>query len=170
MDGIIIKISWEYFFGIMGVLLGIAWYSNGRFTKLETSMEWVKDALKEIKVSNSNEKNPVFATNSPVALTPKGTELLDASGLKKYIDSHKKELMKLCDGKESINPYEVQEHIFKVFNASVFEEKFYDQLKRFAFEQGADIELIKRVGAIYFRDIVLAEFDMKGEDIDKHAG
>lgn len=32
-------------------LLAIAWYSNGRFTALETSMEWVKNMLLDLKKS-----------------------------------------------------------------------------------------------------------------------
>ncbi|MDA9473447.1 hypothetical protein XI03_02740 [Bradyrhizobium sp. CCBAU 65884] len=51
MEGIIVHIGWEYFVGILGALLAIAWYSNGRFTALETSMDWVKNMLLDLKKS-----------------------------------------------------------------------------------------------------------------------
>lgn len=51
MEGIIVHIGWEYFLGILGALLAIAWYSNGRVTALETSMEWVKNMLLDLKKS-----------------------------------------------------------------------------------------------------------------------
>ena len=132
-------------------------------------MDWVKDALKELKINGNNEKDPFFAAHSPVSLTEKGTEILNKSGLKKYIDAHKKDLLVVCDGKEKTNPYEVQEHVFKIFSSkNIFSSEFYDKLKQFAFNKGTDIEIVKRIGAIYFRDICLSEFKMNGEDIDKH--
>jgi hypothetical protein len=35
--------------GILGALIGIAYYANGRFTKIETTVEWLKKILLEIK-------------------------------------------------------------------------------------------------------------------------
>ncbi|TWA90212.1 hypothetical protein [Bradyrhizobium stylosanthis] len=51
MEGIIIHIGWEYFIGLLGALVAMAWYSNGRFTALETSMDWVKNMLLDLKKS-----------------------------------------------------------------------------------------------------------------------
>lgn len=34
--------------GLIGTLIGIAYYTNGRLTKLETSMDWVKDTLSRL--------------------------------------------------------------------------------------------------------------------------
>ncbi|KRQ15344.1 hypothetical protein [Bradyrhizobium manausense] len=49
MEGITIHIGWEYFIGLLSALIAMAWYSNGRFTALETSMEWVKNMLLDLK-------------------------------------------------------------------------------------------------------------------------
>jgi hypothetical protein len=49
MNGITIYIDWAYFLGIVGTLIGIAYYANGRFTKIETTVEWLKEILLEIK-------------------------------------------------------------------------------------------------------------------------
>ncbi|WP_027576068.1 hypothetical protein [Bradyrhizobium sp. WSM1743] len=51
MEAITIHIGWEYFIGLLSALIAMAWYSNGRFTALETSMEWVKDMLLDLKKS-----------------------------------------------------------------------------------------------------------------------
>jgi hypothetical protein len=49
MNGITIYVDWTYFLGIVGTLIGIAYYANGRFTKIETTIEWLKQILLEIK-------------------------------------------------------------------------------------------------------------------------
>jgi hypothetical protein len=49
MNGITIYVDWAYFLGIVGTLIGIAYYANGRFTKIETTVEWLKEILLEIK-------------------------------------------------------------------------------------------------------------------------
>ena len=45
MSELSIHIGWEYFLGVIGTLIGIAYYTNGRLTRLETTVDWVKDAL-----------------------------------------------------------------------------------------------------------------------------
>jgi hypothetical protein len=49
MNGITIYVDWQYFLGILGALIGMAYYANGRFTKIETTVEWLKELLLEIK-------------------------------------------------------------------------------------------------------------------------
>ena len=49
MNGITIYIDWPYFLGIVGTLIAIAYYANGRFIKIETTVDWLKDTLLEIK-------------------------------------------------------------------------------------------------------------------------
>src|SRR5215475_4964645 len=56
MNGIIIYVDWAYFLGIVGTLIGIAYYANGRFTKIETTVEWLKEILLEIKDRLENGK------------------------------------------------------------------------------------------------------------------
>jgi hypothetical protein len=46
MDGIVININWEYFLGLIGTIIGIAYYANGRLARLETSVEWLKEAIR----------------------------------------------------------------------------------------------------------------------------
>ena len=168
MQELIIKIDWVYFLGIMGALIGFAWYSGSRFGVLETDMKWVKDRLNDIKINTENQLIGAFARQSPVSLTDIGKRTLDESGLKKWIDDNKDNLLSFCDEKKTTNPYEVQEHIFKQFDTLKFDDTFGDKLKQFAFDKGFSMSILRRVGAIHFRDVCLENFKMKVEDIDKH--
>jgi hypothetical protein len=49
MNRITIYVDWAYFLGIVGTLIGIAYYANGRITKIGTTVEWLKEILLEIK-------------------------------------------------------------------------------------------------------------------------
>jgi hypothetical protein len=49
MSGLTIYVDWQYFLGILGALIGMAYYANGRFTKIETTVEWLKDILLDIQ-------------------------------------------------------------------------------------------------------------------------
>ena len=66
MNGITIYIDWPYFLGIVGTLIAIAYYANGRFTKLETTVEWLKETLLEIKSTVEDEMiQQASDSNSP---------------------------------------------------------------------------------------------------------
>ena len=52
MTNLIINVNWEYFLGVVGTVIALAYYANGRFTKLETSVEWLKDAMRELTLSS----------------------------------------------------------------------------------------------------------------------
>jgi hypothetical protein len=71
MNGITIYVDWAYFLGIVGTLIGIAYYANGRFTKIETTIEWLKETLIEIKSrledgTGPSQANPHFRDSSPL--------------------------------------------------------------------------------------------------------
>ena len=168
MGGLTIQIDWQYFLGIMFGLIVVAWYSNGRFTALETSMVWVKETLRDIKTGADNAANPAFAANSPVDLNETGKVWVVQSGLKEYIDSNSDYFLKECDGTKDTNPYEVQKHTFKLFDDINFDPAFEDRLKKFAFDKGTTMAVLRRVGGIYLRNICLERFGMKRDDIDKH--
>lgn len=170
MQTISINIEWSYFLGIMGSLIFIAWYTSARFTVLETSMQWVKDILNDIKTASDNTgpNKSAFGSLSPINLTPIGEDWLIKSGLKEYLGTHKDKLMKTCEDKRGTNPYEVQKYIFRIFDTLEFEPDFEDKLKKFAFEKGTTMNIMRRVGAIHFRNVCLDQFGMNKEDIDRH--
>ena len=89
MDTLTIQISWEYALGIIGTIIAssasIAWYASGRFAALETSMEWVKSTLIELKVAidKMNPSRPAFGASSPIDLKPAGGPSRNAPDLRK---------------------------------------------------------------------------------------
>ena len=168
MSSLTITIGWEYFLGIMVALIVVAWYSNGRFTALETSMEWVKELLKEVKLASDNAATPAFAAQSPVNLNALGDTFLLQSGLKEYIDKNKDFFLDECRTKGSANPYEVQQYSFKLMDEYKFDEAFYDRIKKFAFDKGTTPAILRRVGGIYLRNVCLDSLGMERDDIDQH--
>ena len=175
MDSINITIDWVYFLGIMGVLLLIAWNASGKFSKLETDMTWVKKdmgwikkTLNELKLGNDNKSTSAFMAHSPVSLTDKGISILNESGMKAFVDTSESILSKKCLACSSKNPYQIQQHIFDLFDSLKFPEKEFAEFQHFAFEKGISIEIIRRVGAIYYRDIFLKNNGHDRSDIDKH--
>ena len=59
MSDLVINISWEYFLGFIGSSILLAYYANGRFTRLETDVqmlaELVKAGLVSIRFGTSGE-------------------------------------------------------------------------------------------------------------------
>lgn len=67
MSELSIHIGWEYFLGVIGTLIGIAYYTNGRLTRLETTVEWMKDTLTRLMTkfespSEDHDKPPSVVT------------------------------------------------------------------------------------------------------------
>ena len=69
MNGITIYIDWPYFLSIVGTLIGVAYYAKGRFTKIETTVEWLKDILLDIKarLEDRGEIKPVGSKKGRVS-------------------------------------------------------------------------------------------------------
>ncbi len=160
---ITLNISWEWALGIIGTLLLIAWKTSGRFSAIETGLQWIVDRLKDLKIDIDNVRNQAFQNNSALALTPKGKVWLNDSGLKNYIDDNLSVLQKSCLAQKETNAYEAQQRIFSLFDNMEFDRSFDDKLKQYAYEQGISMEVLRRIGAIYFRDLSLG--DVKGNII-----
>lgn len=161
----IIDIGWEYFLGIMVSLILIAWYSNGRFTKVETLIETIEKRLTKFEGKSTD----AFGNSSPLSLLDKGLKVLEESGLKEYIDKDSNNLFENCNVKHKFDtPYDVQESAFKFFDELKFDTAMESKLKNTAFDYGMSMDVIRRIGGIYFRDACLKRLKMKEEDIDKH--
>lgn len=153
--------------GIIATIIGGvgwgAWYSATRLTRVETKVDGFDNRLTNLEGRLDN----AFASRSPVALLPKGQIILEDSGLKKYIDDKKEELLAQCRSKnEMTNPYDIQDVAFKFFDQINFEE-FESSLKNSAFKHGVSMDTVRRIGGIYFRDICLTAHNFKPEDLDK---
>jgi hypothetical protein len=150
-----INIGWEYFFGIIGTLVALAYYANGRFTRIETNVEWLTEAVRDLSIKAENVSALAFGSHSPVSLTETGEQLLRDSGLKAYIDRRREELTTQIGVFTALDLYTVQQRAFHFFGHLSLESSFARHLDRFAFRKGVSTDLLRRVGAIYLRDVAV---------------
>lgn len=162
MEELVIKIDWIWFLGIIGTLITIAFIAGGKFSKLETSISWIKETVTKLEGRMDN----AFGSASPVKLMEKGLDVLNSSGLKEYIDKNQDALISNCGLTKLHNQYDIQEKAFNCLDRFDFGD-FENKLKKVSFERGMSIEIIRRIGGIYFRDILLAKNGFAPEDLDK---
>ncbi len=151
-----INISWEYFLGIFGTLIALAYYASGRLTRLETNFDWLADAVRDLTIKTENISAKAFDVGSPISLTATGEQLLRDSGLKSYIDRYRDELSTPLRARAPFDLYTIQESAFRLFACVSLEDSFARQLNKFAYRNGTSTDLLRRVGAIYLRDIAVA--------------
>lgn len=150
-----INIGWEYALGIIGALIALAYYANGRFTRLETNFDWLADAVRDLTIKLENVSSRAFEIASPVSLTATGEQFLRDSGLKSYIDRRRDELLAQLEVRVPLDSYIIQKDAFHLFDRISFNEPFTRQLNAYAFRRGVSTHLLRRVGAIYLRDIAV---------------
>jgi hypothetical protein len=153
MDNVAINISWEFFLGVMGCLIVIAYYANWRFTGLETDVDWLKETISELLINAENIRTKLFKNGSPVSLTATGYHVLQRSGLKSYIDTKRSRLLSALNPGASADPYELQRRAFRLLGRFSFEEIVAHHLNNYAFSNGISPALLRRIAAIYLRDI-----------------
>ena len=151
-----ININWEYFLGIFGTLITIAYYANGRLTRLETNFDWLSDAVRDLIIKTENASARAFEIGSPISLTATGEQLLRDSGLKSYIDNRRDVLTDGLRAQAPFDLYAIQESAFRMFDRISLDDAFARHLNKFAFRNGTSTDLLRRVGAIYLRDIAVA--------------
>jgi hypothetical protein len=76
-----INIGWEWALGIIGILILMAWNGSARFTALETSMEWVKATLNELRIALSD-----ILSDRPGKSTTKRLPEGDIGGLRRLLE------------------------------------------------------------------------------------
>lgn len=150
-------------FSGIGLLVVGAWYLSGRLTRVETKVDGFDTRLTNFEGRLDN----AYGSASPISLKPTGTKALEESGLKKWIDDNKEHLLSECESKNNMkNQYDIQECAFKFFDTVDFRD-FNEKVKQHAFLYGWSVETMRRVGGIYFRDILLKKYKFKPEDLDK---
>jgi hypothetical protein len=153
---LIIDINWEFFLGILGTLIALSYYANGRLTRIETNFEWLQNAVRDLSIRLENFSAQAFDIHSSVSLTATGEQLLRDSGLKSYIDRHRDHLTSLLHVKPPLEPHLIQDSAFRLFDRISFDGSFGRRLHKFAYASGTSMQLLRRVGAIYLRDIAVA--------------
>jgi hypothetical protein len=157
MNDVIININWEYFLGLVGTLIALAYYANGRFTRLETSVEWLTETFRGLKIASENSAAKLFGTHSPIALTRAGEDILFESGLKSYIDARRKRLTSKCRSHRILDRYQAQVSASRLFAKLTLDQSFEHHLNEFAFSHGLSQDLLREVGAVYLRDLISQE-------------
>jgi hypothetical protein len=153
MSDLMINIGWEYFLGIIGSVVALAYYASARFTRLETDVQWLSDTVRELTLRAENISTKLFAATSPVSLTLAGQRHLEESGLRSYIDCRKATLVAQLRAIPSFDRYRVQDAAFRLFASIRFDAAYERRFKKFAFESGISTDLLRRLGGIYLRDL-----------------
>jgi len=162
--------------GVIGIVVavlavGIAWGTLKASVKnIDLSIKEIKPDLKDIRerfFTLEGKLSGTFGASSPVSLLQKGQDVLEKSGLKKYIEDNKALFIKkCCDGGTLTNQYDIQIMAFDFFDKLDFGD-FEPKLKEASFQYGMGVETLRRIGGIYFRDILLEKYNFKPEDLDK---
>ncbi len=167
MTDLIINIGIFQTIGIIATicasLVSLAWAASARFTKTEILLLGLDNRLTTIEGKFSG----AFKSKSPISLQPKGQEMLIKSGLKSYIDNNKDSLLRRCHEINSLKTaYDVQEATFACFDKINFDLHLETQIKNVAFSEGFTVEVLRRVGGIYFRDVCLRDLNLNVKDLD----
>lgn len=146
--------------------------------KLQTLDTLEKTVEKELKPDLKNVRERFSALEgklsgytksfSPIALTPEGEALLTGSGLKEYINQHQDAMLRFCNENLDMDTaYDIQESVFYYFEHELTFHPAYDiHLKDYAYSEGISIEALRRLGAIYFRDICLTRLGKNINEVE----
>jgi len=130
----------------------------------------IKVDLKDVRerfAALEGKASDLFKGQSPISLTSKGSQFLNNSGLKQYIDDNIERLVDTCSkNKNMVTAYDVQQASFDFFDRYNFPKEIENVLKTYAFNQGISMDIIRRIGAIYFRDLCLEKMNFRPEDLD----
>jgi hypothetical protein len=155
-DMLTINIGWEFFLGIIGTIIALAYYSNGRLTRMETNFDWLANAVRDLTIKTEDLSARAFDASSPISLTATGEQLLRDSGFRSYIDRHRDELTTQLRANTAFDLYTIQESAFRLLDRISLDDSFARHLNKFAYRNGTSTDLLRRVGAIYLRDIAVA--------------
>jgi hypothetical protein len=154
MTDLVINVSWEYFLGIVGSIMALAYYAGVRFTRIDSDVQWLSEAVRDLTIKAENISSKLFQNGSPLSLTFVGQLHLEHSGLKSYIERHKEELVRQLRGSSRFDLYRIQDAAFRLLAHIPFDPAFERRLRKFAFDRGISTDLLRRLGAIYLRDVV----------------
>src|SRR5579872_3011190 len=112
MESLIINISWENFLGFISSLLAIVFFTNVRFTALETDIGWLNEMISELSIKAENVSAKLFKNGSPVSLTTTGYHVLARCGLRSFVDAHRRTLLAALDAENVPDLYEIQRRAF----------------------------------------------------------
>ena len=116
-----------------------------------TNVDWLKETISELLINAENVRTKLFKNSSPVALTATGYHVLKRSGLRSYVDSKRQTLVPAL--RSSSDRYELQVKAFQLLARLRLEDAVASHLNSYAFANGISTDLLRRVAAIYLRDL-----------------
>ncbi|MEA2715646.1 MAG: hypothetical protein QOG91_674 [Candidatus Parcubacteria bacterium] len=164
MNALSINIDLIYFLGIIGTLIGLAWYASARLTRVETKLEGLDTRLSILEGRGRD----FFKYDSPITLSDEGEQHLIESGLKKYIEDNKEDFFGQCAAEHDLSTaYDIQEAAFRFFDEHEFEPQFEITLKEYAYNQGVELSVLRRVAGVYLRNLLLEKMGAEEKDLDQ---
>lgn len=154
--------SWQAV-GLGGTVLVGAWWIGNHFGSLKEAVRQFGERLTNLE----GRVDLAFKSSSPLTLLPKGEKILNESNLKKWIDDRKDHLIDRCKAEGSTsNPYDIQTAAFRIFDEIDFGD-FEAELKTAAYNAGVPMNIVRRIGGIYFRDVCLQEHGYDKKSLDE---
>ena len=98
---------------------------------------------------------------SPLSLTDQGTLLLINSGMQKYIEDNKDELLKSFDGVDV--PLDIQDRAKEIMREKI---QSNTDVKNYIFKEGLSVEDVASVAGVALRDIVLKSKNIDIKNLD----
>ncbi|PIR04778.1 MAG: hypothetical protein COV57_02605 [Candidatus Liptonbacteria bacterium CG11_big_fil_rev_8_21_14_0_20_35_14] len=148
-----------YFFIIIGLVVICSSYITSFLLRLEKRIDFLSNVLIETKILIENGRLKLFTTGSPLILTEKGNQVLEESGLKKYIEGRKFFVIEACKNNGALKPEDMEMFIFDFFNHVNFKEPFNSEIKKYSYNSVISLHLLGRVGAIYTINICFEKLD-----------
>ena len=159
-QNIIIYIGTWRFLTIVATIVSWTWYTAYRLGKVETKVETLDTSVAALR----GRVDDLYAGRSPVRLLSKGAKILEESGLRRWIDENRTALLGQCRKRSAMrNPYDIQTAVFTFFDKIVFPPNLEENLKTCAFQNGIEMNNLRRIGGIYFRDLCMdnAGFELR---------
>jgi len=104
---------------------------------------------------------------SPLELNDNGRNILNNSGIKEAVEENRETLLRMMKEKTPETAYDVQKLSQRFLQECEFSSQRIKQMKEYAFEHpNWDLDVIREVGAIHFRDIALEELEFEKDDLN----
>lgn len=133
---------------------------------IKKEMKDIRDMVIECKTS-LKEREPLTKKESPISLTERGNQFLQASGGVQFIDENFTDLFAKVEAHSPKTAYDVQELSKEVLREISNNDKFAP-LKEYLFKEGESLEELITVMGVDLRDRILKQKNWNVSDVDKY--
>ena len=146
---------------VLGSVLACTWHLSRILAKIDQRVGNIEkktskyDELIEDMVRMRTEVDIYLKKESPLKVTDEGEAFLKRSGARGYIEKYRKNLLK--DFSNIHEPFNIQEKAVEIMNNNLRGE---EDVTKFVYENGEDMERLAKVAGVALRDIVLKEKGM----------